>query len=138
MLRLATGSILLLLVFVLAAPGLAWKGELRRGVVPIAEALENAEIGDFVVVEGEVARIGKAHGGRLVVFLSDDTGEVPLVVPNHLQRSFAPGGSTGATGPAGVRPQLGRRVRVGGLWDEAKLSGTQQGIRVQKVDLLEE
>ena len=138
MLRLATGAMLLLLVFVLAAPGLAWKGELRRGVVSIAEALQKAEIGDFVVVEGEVLRTGKAHGGRIVVFLSDDTGEVALVVPNHLRRSFAGGGPTGGSGPGGARPQLGRRVRVAGLWDQAKISGPQQGIRVQKVDRLED
>jgi hypothetical protein len=129
---------LLLLSLVLAANGLAWKGELRRGVVPIGEVLEKAEIGDFVVVEGEVRRTGKAHGGRILVFLADETGEVALVVPNHLRRSLAGGEATGGSGPGGARPQLGRRVRVAGLWDQAKLSGAQQGIRVQKVDRLEE
>jgi hypothetical protein len=129
---------MLLMVLVLATPVLAWKGELRRGVVSIAEAHEKAEIGDVVVVEGEVRRTGKAHGGRITVFIADETGEVVLVVPNHLRRSFAGGGPTGGSGPGGARPQLGLRVRVAGLWDQAKLGGTLQGIRVQEVDVLEE
>jgi hypothetical protein len=127
-----------LMAFALAAPAAAWKGELEGGVRPISEVVEKAERFDHVIVEGEVTRVTTGHGNRVVVFFEDATGEIPLAVPNHLLRHFAGGSATGGSGPGGVSPQVGRRARVMGQWDHASLDDGTWGIRVQKVEPLDD
>jgi hypothetical protein len=122
----------------LAVPAAAWKGELADGVTPITEVLEKAEKGDWVIVEGEITRVTTGSGNRLIVFFADATGQIPLAVPNHLLRHFAGGGPKGGSGPGGVTPEVGQRARVGGKWDHAHLDDDTWGIRVQRVEPLED
>ena len=138
MLRFAIGSLGFALTVALAAPAGAWEGELAGLVKPIAEVKQKAEPGDFVVVEGRVADVQSGSGSLVIVIFEDDTGSVPMAVPNHLQRHFAGGGPTGGSGPSGVDPQIGRRARVGGLWDHAYLDDDTWGIRVQNVEPIED
>jgi len=138
MLRFAIGSIGFALTVALVAPVGAWEGELAGLVQTIAETQEKAESGDFVVVEGRVADVQSGSGSLVIVIFEDDTGSLPLAVPNHLQRHFAGGGPKGGSGPSGVDPQIGRRARVGGLWDHAYMDDDTWGIRVQRVEQIED
>ena len=138
MLRIAIGSMFFAAAVLMAAPVNAWKGEMAGGVKPIAEVLEKAERGDYVIVQGEVERVTKGEGNRLIVYFSDDTGSIPMAVPNHLMRHFKGGGAKGGSGPSGVKPQVGGRARVGGKWDHALMDDSTWGIRVQKVEPLED
>ena len=133
-------SILVLAIAALAlsGPALAWKGGIAQGIQPIDEVLERAESGDFVSVQGEVRHVRTGNGGVIVVTLEDDTGEVYLVVPNHLRRAFGGGKATGGSGPGGIRPQVGRKVMVMGKWGHAPMSSTKWGIRVQKAERIED
>jgi hypothetical protein len=138
MLRFAIGSLGFALTVALVAPAGAWEGALAGFVKPIAEVQQKAEPGDFVVVEGRVADVQSGSGSLVIVIFEDDTGSLPMAVPNHLQRHFAGGGPTGGSGPSGVDPQIGRRARVGGLWDHAYLDDDTWGIRVQNVEPIED
>lgn len=136
--RVAIGSFGFLLALAFAVPVSAWKGEMAGGVKPISEVQAKAELGDHVVVEGEVVEVRMGSGNVIIVMLEDDTGVVPLRVPNHLQRHFAGGGPKGGSGPDGASPQVGRRARVGGQWNHAYMDDDTWGIRVQKVEPLQD
>ena len=115
--RIATCSFGILLTLLLAAPASAWKNESAGPAMTIAHVQENAERGDFVVVEGEIASVHSGHGNVMIVMLRDATGTVPLRVPNHLLRKFAGGTAKGGAGPTGVKAEVGNRVRVRGDFD---------------------
>jgi hypothetical protein len=138
MLRFAIGSLAVALTVTLVAPAGASGSELAGLVKPIAEVQKKAERSDFVVVEGRVARVTTGSGSRVIVIFEDDTGSLPLAVPNHLLRHFAGGGPKGGAGPSGVTPQVGRRARVGGQWDHAYLDDGTWGIRVQSAERIED
>ncbi len=121
-----------------AAPVTAWKGEVIGGLKSIAEVQANAELGDYVVVQGEVVDVRLGNGNVVIVMFRDDTGIVPLRIPNHLQRHFAGGGPKGGSGPDGASPQVGRRARVGGQWNHAAMDDDTWGIRVQQVEPLQD
>jgi len=131
---LASVAVLLALVM----PSAAWEGELARAVRPIAEVVAKAESNDFVVVEGRVTDVRSGDGSLVIVIFEDDTGSVPLAVPNHLLRHFAGGGPSGGAGPTGVDPQIGRRARVAGKWDHKAMDNDTWGIRVQRAESLED
>jgi hypothetical protein len=120
----------------LAAAAVAWEGALAGAVLPISEVLEKAESNDFVVVEGRVADVRSGNGSLVIVIFEDDSGSLPLVVPNHLQRHFAGGGPAGGSGPSGAEPKIGKRARVGGKWHHKPMDDGTWGIRVQDVQPL--
>jgi hypothetical protein len=111
----------------LAAPALAWKGEMAAGVLPIAEVKARAESGDIVVVEGRITDVGTGSGSRRVVTLEDATGSVLVRVPEHLLRKLNDGRD----------PEVGRRVRVSGRWDHATLDSDVWGIHAQDAERVE-
>ena len=134
--RFVIGSLVLLLVGAFATTTVAWKGELAEAVRPIAEVQENAESGDYVVIEGRVADVREGDGSVMIVIFEDDTGSVPLAVPNHLLRKFAGATPQGGAGPTGVMPTIGNRARVGGSWDHKHMDQHTWGIHVQRVEPL--
>ena len=136
MCRSALSALAALIAIAFAAPVGAWKGEMASGVRPIAEVQAMAELGDYVTVEGEVVDVQMGNGNVLIVMLRDDSGTVPLRVPNHLQRHFAGGGPKGGSGPDGATPQVGRRARVGGQWNHAYMDDDTWGIRVERAEPL--
>jgi len=140
MLRAAVGSLGFALTLVLAAPVGAWEGELAGLVRPVSEVKEKAQSGDFVVIEGRVVDVQDGNGSLVVVIFEDDTGSLPLSVPNYLLREFAGGGPAGGAGPSGVDPKIGRRARVGGRWDDSYIDGDDDtwAIRVEKVEPIED
>jgi len=138
MFRFRVTAACLALAFALAAAATAWEGELAGVVRPIAEVLEKAESNDFVVVEGRVADVRTGDGSLVIVIFEDDSGSLPLVVPNHLQRHFAGGGPAGGAGPSGAEPRIGRRARVAGKWRHKHMDDDTWGIRVQRVETLED
>jgi hypothetical protein len=138
MLRSVIGSLGLVLTFTLAAAASAWEGELAGLVKPIAEVQAKAEPGDFVVVEGEVADVKTGNGSLVIVIFKDASGSVPMAVPNSLQRRLAGGGPKGGSGPDGIDPKIGARARVGGRWDHKHMDDSVWGIRVQRVERIED
>jgi hypothetical protein len=140
MLRAAIGSLGFALSLALVAPAGAWEGEMAGLVKAIAEVKSTAESGDFVVIEGRVADVQSGNGSLVIVIFEDDSGSLPMAVPNHLQRHFAGGGPAGGSGPSGADPQIGRRARVGGRWDRAYIDGANAtwAVRVQRVERLED
>jgi hypothetical protein len=138
MARIASLFIASIAVLALAAPAVAWKGDLLAGVKSIAEVQEKAERGDYVVVQGEVVKVSTGSGSTMIVTLEDDSGTVLLAVPSHLRRHFAGGGPKGGSGPTGARPKVGRKAQVAGLWDNGTLKDDIWGIRVQKVHPIED
>jgi hypothetical protein len=138
MLRSVIGSLGFVLTLMLAAVASAWEEELARLVRPIAEVQEKAEPGDFVVVEGEVADVTTGNGSLVIVIFRDASGSVPLAVPNSLLRHLAGGGPAGGSGPDGVDPKVGARARVGGRWDHKHMDDRTWGIRVQRVERIED
>lgn len=135
--RIAVAAFSLALTFALAVPVGAWEGALATYVRTIAEIREKAESGDFVVVEGQVTDVHEGDGSIVIVTFEDATGSLPLAVPNHLQRHFAGGTPQGGAGPSGVDPQIGVRARVGGQWDHKHMDHDTWGIRVQRVERIE-
>lgn len=136
MLRFTVATSACLAALVLPAPAEAWKGELTEGVKTIAEVKEKAEDGDYVVVEGEVADVQWGEGNRMFVTFQDDTDSVLMEVPNHLMRHFAGGSAKGGSGPSGAEPKIGARARVGGDWNQSFMEDGTWGIRVQRVEPL--
>jgi exonuclease VII large subunit len=116
------------MLFALATPTLAWKGELAAGVLPISEVNEKAESGDLVVVQGHISDVSMGSGSRYIVTLKDDTGSVLVRVPEHLLRKVAEGRS----------PEVGAHVRVGGKWAHAYLDRETWGIHAQTAERVEE
>lgn len=117
-------TVLVVSALALAVPASAWKGSLEAGVRSIAEVNEKAESGDHVVVEGTIVEVVVGSGSRYVVTLQDDSGSVPVRVPEHLLRSVGDGKS----------PETGRRVRVGGKWAHAYMDREVWGIHAQTAE----
>lgn len=110
----------------LAAPSaMSWKGA-PANVHPISEVQAKAEEGDYVVVEGRVTDISIGSGSRYIAILEDDTGSLPVRVPEHLRRHFNDDQT----------PGTGGRFRVGGKWTHAYMDDTTWGIHAQKVEIL--
>lgn len=110
----------------LAAPsGLAWKGA-PATVHSIEEVQEKAESGDYVVVEGRVTNVALGSGSRYIATLEDDSGSIPVRIPEHLRRHFG----------EGKTPGTGDRFRVSGKWTHAYMDDTTWGIHAQKVERL--
>jgi hypothetical protein len=124
------------LIAVLAAAATARAEDPGPSTKTIAEVRQDAEHNDYVTVEGWVADVRVGHGNRMVVILEDESGSVPLAVPNHLSRQFAGAKATGGTGPTGAEPRLGARARVGGKWDHEHMNDENWGIRVERVEPL--
>lgn len=133
MIRFRTIALAISTVFALAAAASAWEGALSGFVRPIAEVKEKAEANDFVVVEGRVADVQIGDGSVMIIRFEDDSGELYLVVPNHLRRTFAGQKVTGGAGPTGADPEIGVTARVGGQWNQ-KPFGEGWGIQVQRVE----
>ena len=89
---------------------------------------ERAEAGDYVVVEGRVVNVSMGSGSRYIAILEDETGSLPVRLPEHLRRSFGEGRT----------PGTGGRFRVGGKWTKAYLDDSTWGIHAQKVERLED
>jgi len=92
----------------------AWKGG-PGGVMPIKEAVEMAEIGDYFVLEGIVDRRMQKNGELFMIH--DDSGSMLVAIPEYLRRE------------KGV-PVAGERIRVSGKFDQKKLQRNKQGLRV--------
>ena len=137
MIRFRIFPVAFALVITLAAVANAWEGELAGGVQPIAAVVEKAEKNDFVVVEGRVADVQIGDGSIVIVRFEDNTGDMYLVIPNHLQRHFAGGTPAGGAGPSGAEPQIGTRARVAGKWNQ-KPMGEGWGLHVQRVERIED
>ena len=137
MIRIRTAIVAFALTVALATAATAWEGELAGGTRPIAEVVEKAEKNDFVVVEGHVTDVFEGDGSIVIVRFEDDTGDLYLVIPNHLQRHFAGGTPAGGAGPSGAEPQIGTRARVAGKWNQ-KPMGEGWGLHVQRVERIED
>ncbi len=137
MIRIRTAIVAFALTVALATAATAWEGELTGGTHPIAEVVEKAEKNDFVVVEGRVTDVFEGDGSIVIVRFEDDTGDLYLVIPNHLQRHFAGGTPAGGAGPSGAEPQIGTHARVAGKWNQ-KPMGEGWGIHVQRVERIED
>ena len=111
-----------------ALPASAWKGASAGFVHSIAEIQERAESGDRVWVEGRIVDVTTGSGSRRIITLEDDTGRLPIRVPEHLIRHFQ---------DEGARPRMGSRVRVGGKWTHAYLDRDVWGIHAQEAELLD-
>jgi hypothetical protein len=125
-----------LLVAAFAATAFAWEGEMAGRAQSIAVVQENAESGDFVVVEGEVADVRTGDGSETIVIFKDSSGTLPLAVPNHLLRKLSGAKAQGGAGPGGISPKIGISARVGGKWDHKHMDGDTWGIRVQRIEPL--
>jgi DNA/RNA endonuclease YhcR with UshA esterase domain len=112
---------------VLAAPAAAWKGAPATGTSTIEEVTANAEKGDIVLVEGVITDLGTASGTTRLVTLDDGTGTVLVRVPENMLRRLNGGND----------PQLGRRVRVSGRWDQAYLDRDVWGIQALDAERVE-
>jgi len=105
----------------LAAPAIAWKGELAGMVRPIAEVQEHAESGDMVAVEGTVSEKRSGNGEMIVLRVEDSSGEVWVAIPEYVYRDL------------GNSP-LYKRARFFGKWDHKAMDRDTWGIRVQRVE----
>jgi hypothetical protein len=65
-------------------------------------------------------------GSLIIVTLEDETGRLPIAVPEYLRREF------------GDKPRRGPRVRVAGKWDHKYMDTDTWGLRAQKVERLED
>jgi hypothetical protein len=124
--RLSRALSLALLIASLA-PGLAWKGETRGSVRPIAEVLANAESGDVISVEGKVLDTTTGSGSLLIAILQDETGQVHVAVPESLTRKLDMQLGEAAHG---------QRYRVSGRWDHKHLDADTWGIYAQQIERL--
>ena len=106
---------------------LAYKGELAAQVVPISKAVEIADSGDRVTVEGQV--IGKtSKQGNLTIFeIEDDTGSVLVAVTERQMRELR---------EPGMSPR-GEWVRVSGKWTHGYMKTEREGIRAQRVERID-
>ncbi len=112
-----------------STPSFAERGNHSRLPAPtdIEEVRTNAEVWDFVTIEGRVVR--KTSG--LFFQLEDDTGTMTVRIPNHVTREL------------GI-PKLNERIRVAGKFDHktlwtkgdhnAKPDSPYWGIRVARMD----
>jgi uncharacterized protein YdeI (BOF family) len=104
---------LTLLTSALAAS--AWKGG-PGGAMPIAEAMSQAESGDYFVVEGVVIDTKSKELYRI----RDDSGTMLIRIPDFVRRE------------SGV-PKKNEKIRVSGRFDSKKLDSSTQGMRVQQL-----
>jgi hypothetical protein len=89
-----------------ASQTVAVKGAMERRVVPIAKVLELAEEADRFTVEGQVTDILTGQGQNQVYKLSDDSGEIFVMIPNFLEREHG-------------APEQWERIRVSGEYAHA-------------------
>jgi len=94
------------------AVAVAWQAP-PAGVVPITEARERADIGDYLVLEGVV--VERNTDGLFEI--RDDTGSMLIVIPEFITRDEG-------------TPEKTERIRVAGKYDHAKLDRSVQGLRV--------
>lgn len=137
MIRIRKSIVTFALATALATTAAAWEGELAGRTQPIAEVIGKAEKNEFVAVEGYVAEVHIGDGSIMIVNFEDDTGNLYLVIPNHLQREFAGGSVKGGAGPSGASPEIGARARVAGKWNQKPL-GEGWGIHVERVERIED
>jgi uncharacterized protein YdeI (BOF family) len=109
----STLSVVVLLAVGLAQGAHAWRGG-PGGVMQIKEALEIAEIGDYLVIEGIVDRRLQKNGELFMIH--DDSGSMPVAIPEYLRREKG-------------TPVAGERIRVSGKFDQKKLQRGKKGLR---------
>lgn len=105
----------LLLALGLASGAQAWK-DAPGGAMPIKQALEIVEIGDYFVVEGVVRKSGQMD----LYTIEDDSGQMLIYIPEFLRREHG-------------TPEDGERIRVSGKFDQKKLDRSTQGMRVSSL-----
>jgi hypothetical protein len=106
-----------------ALPAAAVKGAMARRVVPIAKVLEFAEESDHFTVEGQVTEIFTGQGQNQVYKISDDTGEIFVMIPNFLEREHG-------------TPEQWERIRVSGEYAHALGNRDVWGLRVSELERL--
>ncbi|MGH0036394.1 MAG: NirD/YgiW/YdeI family stress tolerance protein [Myxococcota bacterium] len=117
--RLHTLAALALALLWVSGSAQAWKGASAGMVVSIAEVREKAEMGDLITIEGTVKFSKEDRYFRL----SDGTGEMVVLIPNHVARE------------SGI-PERDDRIRVTGAFDREKLDKRVYGVRVQSMERL--
>ena len=122
--RIAVASLLVALTAAFASSSLAYKGELSASVVPISKALEIAESGDMVTVEGEVMGRESGQGNLTIYEIDDGTGSLLVAVSARQIRELR---------EVGTDPE-GHWVRVQGKWTHGYMKKDRQGIRAQKLE----
>ena len=83
------------------------------GVIPIAQANESADTGDYFAVEGVVVKTS----GKRFFTIRDESGEMLLLIPDYLTREKG-------------MPERLERIRVSGKYDNKKLDTSVKGMRV--------
>jgi hypothetical protein len=117
----------LALLVALLVPAIAWKGGTSGSVRPIAEVLAKAESGDVVSIEGTVVDSTTGSGSLLIAIFQDETGQVPVVVPDSLIRKLDVQRGEAAGG---------QRYRVTGRWDHKQMDEGTWGIHAQQIERL--
>jgi len=106
------------IALVVAAPAVAWKGHVQKGVVSIADVQDKAEVGDYFAIQGVVV---KQEGKRLFT-IRDETGEMVVLIPENLTRKYG-------------MPRNGEQVVLSGKFDREKLNKGIHGMRVATLEL---
>jgi uncharacterized protein YdeI (BOF family) len=109
------GGLVVLLLLSMALGANAWKGG-PGGAIPIAEAMAQADKGDYFVVEGVVVDTKSKELYRI----RDDSGTMLVRIPEFLRRE------NGA-------PKKNERIRVSGKFDNKPLDASVRGMRVQQL-----
>ena len=120
-----TSRALLVMLVLLLAPSvttLAKKSRLEGRVMPISQALEEPELRDGMVIDGRVV----SNKGEGVFLLDDASGEMYVYIPSHLLRN------TGSM--QRNEPQIGERIRVGGIYSREPLNRQLHGIVVSELE----
>jgi len=116
--RITTSLALLLGILTLAPAADAWRPG-PDGTIPIADAWEIVETGDFFVIEGVVIEVK----GKKLFRVQDDSGEMLVLIPEFLRRDKG-------------TPKRNERIRVSGKFDRKKLDTGTQGMRAQQLHRL--
>jgi hypothetical protein len=111
-----------ILLLVPSVASLAGKSRLEGLVIPISQALEDPELRDSVVIEGQVV----SNNGEGLFLLDDGTGQMYVYIPSHVLRER---GSMQRQ-----EPGIGERIRVGGLYSEEPLDKQLHGIVVSRLE----
>lgn len=109
-----TRALGMLAVLLTIAPLTAWAWKAPpAGVISIAQVREQAETGDYLVVEGTVVGQKDKH----LFQLDDGSGSMWVMIPDFVQRDEG-------------MPERTERIRVAGKYDHKKLDKSFQGVRV--------
>lgn len=104
---------MLAVLFTIApSTALAWKAP-PAGVISIAQVREQAQTGDYLVVEGTVIE----RKGKHLFQIEDESGSMWVAIPDFVRRDEG-------------TPEHTERIRVAGKYDHKKLDKSFQGVRV--------